>query len=92
MKWMRSASFLLSLALLLAAGTLSYFAYGVRDAIRYAHEIQERSMTLNTTWKDAENLTHTVSTPRASGESADEHAARHKEGVDALKALYPPVE
>lgn len=88
---MRTASFLLSLALLVAAGTLCYFSYGVREAIRYAHEIQEKAMTLTTTWKDAENLTHTVSTPRASGESADEHAARHKEGVDAMKALYPPV-
>lgn len=89
---MRSASFLLSLALLVAAGTLCYFSYGVREAIRYSHEILEKAMTLNTSWKDAEHMTHTVSTPRASGESADEHAARHQEGVDALKNLFPPVE
>lgn len=43
-----------------------------------------------TSWADADGLTHTVETPRLENEDADDWAARHKEGVDALKALYPP--
>ena len=48
--------------------------------------------TLETTWQSAGGLSHKVTTTRQVGEGADGFAGRHKEEVDALKTLYPPVE
>ena len=48
--------------------------------------------TLVSRWKDADNIEHIVTTPPNEGETAAQHAARHKESVDALKELFPPVE
>lgn len=86
-----------SFLFLLAACAASFFSYQGWDEVRSLAAIQqalaETSVnTLTTTWTDAENLTHTVSTPRDGTESAAEHAARHAESVAALKALYPPAE
>jgi hypothetical protein len=47
--------------------------------------------TATTTWTSG-TTTHTVSTPRGDSESATAWAARHKEGVDAMQALFPPNE
>jgi hypothetical protein len=47
--------------------------------------------TLTTEWNSAGPLHHKVETPRNPGESAADHAARHKVDVDALVALYPPI-
>lgn len=44
-----------------------------------------------TTWTDAENLTHTVTTHRDGTETMAEWADRHKAAVDALKAVFPPA-
>lgn len=43
-----------------------------------------------TTWRDADGLTHTVTTPRNDGESEAAWAARHQAAVKALQALFPP--
>ena len=48
--------------------------------------------TLRTTWKDSDGLEHTVETERNDGEPVSDFAQRHKDAVDALKALFPPVE
>lgn len=48
--------------------------------------------TLTASWRDASGVAHVVTTPRNDGESAEDHAKRHKESVDALKALYPPAQ
>lgn len=50
-----------------------------------------QGQTHRTAWTDQEGLEHEVVTPKRDGETATEHAARHKEAVDALKALFPPV-
>lgn len=44
-----------------------------------------------TSWRDANNLTHTVRTEREDGESDADFAARHRDAVEALKDLYPPA-
>jgi len=85
-----------ALALLAALG--AWFA--LRD---FSHEVaalaeqvstsirEARVMTMVSTWKDADGIEHVVNTPREDGQSADDQAAAHKEGVDALKALFPPA-
>jgi len=52
---------------------------------------QEHAMPsqLQTTWVDHNGLNHTVTTYRNTGENATDFAARHKQEVDALLALYP---
>lgn len=53
---------------------------------------QEQTVeVLESTWKSEGPLTHTVKTPRQSGESLDSWQLRHKQNVDGLKALYPPI-
>lgn len=47
--------------------------------------------TMTTTWKDAQGVTHTVTTTRGEGETQSAFAQRHKDAVAALQAIYPPV-
>lgn len=65
---------------------------GIRESVATLIE-QELVMPQQheTSWRSAGGLTHTVVTPRNPGEGSDAWAARHKEGVDALLALYPAV-
>lgn len=46
---------------------------------------------LETSWKDADGVTHTVKTPRQADETLDAWTARHQAAVDALQAIYPPA-
>ena len=65
-------------------GTLESMALPAQDVIV--------NPSYTASWKDADGITHTVSTPRnGPSEPIDEWAARHKANVDALKALFPPV-
>lgn len=48
-------------------------------------------MTLTSTWKDASNITHTVSTPREDGWTREKWIEEHKATVQALKAEFPPA-
>lgn len=76
----------------LCAAAFSYTGWREIADLNNSHIATEEVLsTLTTTWVDAENLTHTVTTHRQEGETADAFAARHKEEVDALKALYPPA-
>lgn len=49
------------------------------------------AQTARTEWTDTAGLKHTVETTRGSSETAAAWSARHKEGVDAMKALFPPA-
>jgi hypothetical protein len=70
---------------------LGFVAWQVRDIngrlIPFTTETQMQTTT--TTWT-SDGMTHTVSTPRNDGETVTAWVARHKEAVDALKAIYPP--
>jgi len=44
-----------------------------------------------TSWQDAEGLTHKVTTPLNAGKSDDEWADRHAASVAALKNIFPPA-
>jgi hypothetical protein len=70
--------------------TISGSVDNLRSAV---HELKKENvrMQLSSSWKDASNITHTVTTNRGDGESDDVFYNRHKSGVDALKALFPPV-
>ena len=46
---------------------------------------------LETSWKDADGVLHTVKTPRQSDETLDAWTARHQAAVAALQAIYPPA-
>lgn len=48
--------------------------------------------TLESSWTGQGGLEHKVTTTRIDGESATDFANRHKEAVDALKAVFPPQE
>lgn len=48
--------------------------------------------TYETTWQSAGGLSRKVTTTRQPDETAEDFANRHKEEVDALKAVFPPVE
>jgi hypothetical protein len=56
---------------------------------------QTPSPKLISKWNDADGIEHKVDTPREKDSNGDwepvaEWAAKHKAGVDALKALFPP--
>jgi len=78
-----------------AAGSASEAASAASEsADRSAAAMESASAVLQqleTSWKDERNARHTVSTPRAPGESVEDWAARHQEAVDALQMVYPPV-
>jgi len=77
---------------LLAMTVLNYA--GTRQITNALEELvpQEPTPTVYaTTWTSAGPLTHTVTTPRAAGEPAVEHAARHAADVAALQTEFPPV-
>lgn len=42
-------------------------------------------------WNDKDGIEHTVKTDWRVGETAAEQASRHAARVEALKAIYPPV-
>jgi len=44
--------------------------------------------TVSSTWK-SEGITMTLNTPRKENEAAAAHMARHKEALDAAKAVFP---
>lgn len=50
---------------------------------------------MKTTWTTSTpsggSMEHTVETERIDGEKTEDWAARHKDAVDALQALYPPA-
>ena len=76
--------------LVVFCGMLGYTGYRVTRLEQTIERIfGDETMTLTTTWKSG-NMTHTVTTPREGDETAAAHSARHKEAVEALKALYPP--
>lgn len=88
MTWLRGAAAAAILAIFAVFGITAHRVGQIEQAIdRF---IEERtSMTLITTWRSG-GMTHTVNTPRDAGETAEQHASRHKEAVEALKAVYPP--
>lgn len=89
--------FLWTIPTLLLTVILCYLVVGVRQSVERlivttAQEVQIVNPSYTASWKDAEGITHTVSTPRnGATEPVAEWAARHAENVAALKALFPPV-
>lgn len=55
------------------------------------HPEEDAMQVLETSWKDADNVTHTVKTPRNADETLDAWTARHQAAVAALQAIYPPA-
>ena len=85
---MRLAHWALAALLVVSA----WMVYRVETTAQEVLRIKEQIMqTMVTRWRDAENVEHSVSTPRQPNESAEAQAARHDEAVKALKALYPPA-
>lgn len=69
-----------------------WMVYRVETTAQEVLRIKEQIMqTMVTRWRDADGVEHSVSTPREPNESAEAQAARHKEAVKALQALFPPV-
>jgi hypothetical protein len=73
---------------------LMFTAWQVRDIngnlSSFTNEAPQMQ-TATTTWTSG-TTTHTVATPRGDSETAAAWAARHKEAVDAMQALFPPNE
>lgn len=63
-----------------------------QDVLRHLQEreIEAHMQSFKATWKDADGLEHCVTTPRNEGEELPLWADRHREAVDALKAVFPP--
>lgn len=88
----KAARWWLPTALLAVLGMQTMMVASLADLRSALQDHEERKMaTLETTWTDATGLTHTVTTQQAEGETDAQHAARHHDAVEALKALYPPV-
>ena len=72
--------------ILLAALTPERVAVPFPHTINNGQETEMQSVT--TTWV-SDGATQSVTTPRRENEDATAWAARHKEAVDALQALFP---
>ena len=79
--------------ILLCAAVTVYLTHSTNRYVTQNLEAPEPHIvsTVTSSWTDAENIDHSVTTTRLDGESSDDFAARHKSDVDALKALFPPV-
>lgn len=59
--------------------------------VHMGQEMIPMPQTLQYTYTGKDGGTHTVTTPRLDGESADDWVTRHQEAVAALQAVYPPA-
>lgn len=66
--------------------------YRVRDIQAKVEQIKELLMqSITTEWTTAKGVKHSVTTPRAEGESRAEWLARHNEAVAEAQAIFPPA-
>ena len=57
----------------------------------YREPTEERAEMLQTTWKDADGLTHKVTTTRDELKDGEQLETLHKSRVGALVSLFPPA-
>ena len=86
---------LLAIAVLMSASlyTLTSLNGSIQTLLESHRIVQRMSPTYTTSWVttvDGASCRHVVNTYIEEGESASDCAARHKDAVDALQAIYPP--
>ena len=86
-----AAAILLALASAVLVRHLCFDAPLVSDPCPMEQIEEEGRKMVSSSWVDADNVTHTVTTSQQDGETWEEMLARHKDRVDAAKAIWPPA-
>lgn len=75
----------------LVVGPLGRSERRIAEVAHVVQRMEAGSVQVQKTSWQIEGGTHTVETPRNTGESNDAWMQRHKDSVDVAKAVFPPV-
>lgn len=71
--------------------TLAVLRASIDTLVQQNTEMADVPTVYTATWVDTDGVTQEVKTTQHANESNTAFAQRHKDAVEALKAVYPPV-